>query len=154
MLERDGCAILWNLPLKAAVKELKCNHVRLCGIMIQISNNCEFMCINEYLPCDGRSENDKFVEYMDALVDIQQLIHIYNPPCVIYGGDTNTDLARSTPHAYVLRNFILDFNLTVCIDVAEAEVACTYVSPNGFSSRIDSFIVIIALGQRVLDVLL
>ena len=36
-----GCAILWKLTLKTAVRELKCNHVRLCDIMIQISNNCE-----------------------------------------------------------------------------------------------------------------
>ena len=43
---------------------------------------------------------------MDVLCEIQQLIHI------IYGGDMNTDLAR-TPHAHALRNFILDFNLTL-----------------------------------------
>ena len=42
-----GCAILWKLSLKYAVKELKCNHVRLCGIIIQI-NNCEIMCLNIY----------------------------------------------------------------------------------------------------------
>ena len=36
-----GCAILWKLTLKSAVRELDSNHVRLCGIMIQISNNCE-----------------------------------------------------------------------------------------------------------------
>ena len=33
-----GCAILWKLTLKTAVSELNCNHIRLCGIMIQISN--------------------------------------------------------------------------------------------------------------------
>ena len=32
---------------------------------------------------------------------------------------------------HALRNFILDFNLTVCIDAPETEVAYTYVSPNG-----------------------
>ena len=40
----------------------------------------------------------------------------------------NTDLARSTPHAHAFRNFILDFNLTVCIDAPEAEEVYTYVS--------------------------
>ena len=43
----------------------------------------------------------------------------------------NTDLAR-TPHAHAFRNFILDFNLTVCIVAPEAEVAYTYVNSNGF----------------------
>ena len=62
----------------------------------------------------------------------------------------NTDLAMSTSHAHALRNFILDFNLTICIDAPEAEVACTYVSPNGFSSRIDRFMVTGTMGQRVL----
>ena len=51
----------------------------------------------------------------------------------------NADLARSTPHAHALRNFILNFNLTVCIDAPEAEVAYMYASPNGFSSRIYPF---------------
>ena len=51
----DECAILWKLSLKSAVKELKCNHVRLYGNMIQI-NNCEIMCLNVYMPCDGWSE--------------------------------------------------------------------------------------------------
>ena len=59
------CAILWILSLKSAVKELKCKHVRLCGIMIQI--NCEIMCLNVYMPCDDWSEDGKFAEYMDVL---------------------------------------------------------------------------------------
>ena len=141
-----GCAILWKLSVKFVVKELKCNHVRLCGIMIQI-NNCEIMCLNVYMPCDGWSEDDKFAEYMDVLAEIQPLIHTYNPghvihtynpahvihtynpayvihtynPAhVIYGGYMNTDLTRNTPHAYAVRNFISDFNLTVCIDAPDA----------------------------------
>ena len=46
--------------------------------MIQISNNCEIMCLNIYMPCDGRSEDDKFAEYMDVLGEIQQFIHSCN----------------------------------------------------------------------------
>ena len=49
------CAILWKLSLKYAVKELRCYHVTLCGITIQI-NICEIMCLNVYMPCDGWSE--------------------------------------------------------------------------------------------------
>ena len=67
------------------------------------------------MPCDGWLEDDKFAEDMEVLSEIQQLIHTYNPAHVIYGGDMNTDLTRNTPHAYALRNFISDFNLTVCI---------------------------------------
>ena len=63
----------------------------------------------------------------------------------------NTDLARVTPHAHALTNFILDYNLTVCIDAPEAEVAYTYVNPTGFISRIDHFIVPATMGQRVLE---
>ena len=107
-----GCAILWKLTVNTADRELKCNHVRLCGIMIQISNNCEIVCLNVYMPCDGRSEDDKCAEYMDVLGEIKQLIHIYNPAHVIYGRDMGTDLAGSTPHEHALRNFILDFNLS------------------------------------------
>ena len=52
-----GCAILWKLARTTAVRELKCNHVRLCGIIIQISNNCETMCLNVFLIYDGMSED-------------------------------------------------------------------------------------------------
>ena len=83
---------------------------------------------------------------MDVLGETQQLKHSYNPAHVIYGGDMNTNLARSTLHAHTLRNFILDVNLNVCIDPPEAEEADTCVSPNGFSSRIDHFMVTATMG--------
>ena len=76
-------------------------------------------------------------------------IYIYNPAHVIYGGDLNTDLTRNTPHAYALRNFISDFNLTVCIDAPDAQVPYIYVSPNGLTSRIDIFLTTANLGQKV-----
>ena len=41
-----GCAILWKSSLTVLVKELKCNHVRLCGSMIKLSNNSTLMCLN------------------------------------------------------------------------------------------------------------
>ena len=145
-----GCAILWKLSLKYAVEQLKCNHVRLCGVMIQI-NNCEIMCLYVYMPCDGWAEHDKLAEYMEVLSEIQQLIHTYNPAHVIYGGDMNTNLNRNTPHAYALRNFISDFNLTVCIDAPDAQVPHTYVSPNSLTSRIDNFLTTANLGQKVLE---
>ena len=68
-----GCAILWLLTLNTAVRELKVKNVKLCGTMIKISNNCEIMCLNVYMPCDGRSEDYNFAEYMDVLGKIQQL---------------------------------------------------------------------------------
>ena len=76
--------------------------------MIQICNNCEIMCLNMYMPCDGMSEDDTFAEYMDVLGEIQQVIHSYSPEYIIYGEDMTTDLTRSTPQAHALRNFILD----------------------------------------------
>ena len=84
-IARDGgCAILWKLASKTAVRKLKCNHVRLYGIIIiQISNKCEIVCLNVYMSCGGRSEDDKFAEYMDVLGEIQQLIHSYNLARVI-----------------------------------------------------------------------
>ena len=63
----------------------------------------------------------------------------------------NTYLTRCTPHAQALRYSILDFHLTVCLDAPKTEVAYTYVSPNGFSSRIVHIIVRATLGYRVLE---
>ena len=82
-----GCAILWKLTLKTAARELKYKHVRLCGIMIQISNNCEIMCLNVYMPCDGTSEDDKFAEYVYVLGEIQH-IHTVIIPHMLYTGVT------------------------------------------------------------------
>ena len=62
-----------------------------------------------------------------------------------------TDLARSTLHALALRNVILNFNLPVCINAPEAEVAYTYVSRNGFSCRIDKFMVTATMEERVME---
>ena len=55
----------------------------------------------------------------------------------------NTDLTRNTPHAYALRNFISDFNLTVCIDAPDG--------PNGLTFRIDNVLTTENIGQKVLE---
>ena len=122
-----GCAILWKSSLTVLVKELTCNHVRLCGIMIKLSNNSTLVCLNVYMPCDGRAEDNTFLEYMEVLSEIEQLIHIHNPAHVIYGGDMNTDMSRNTPHALAMRQFLSDFNYTACIDTPISEVlgSCT-----------------------------
>ena len=109
------------------------------GLRFKLTKSCENMCLNVYMSCDSWSADGTFAEYMDVLAEIQQLIHTYNPAHVIYGVDMNTDSTRNTPHAYALRNFMSDDNLTVCIDAPGAQVPYTYVSPNGLTSRIDNF---------------
>ena len=47
--------------------------------------------------------------------------------------------------------FLYDFNLTVCLDAPDAQVPCTYVSPNGLTSRIDNFLTTANLGQKILE---
>ena len=65
--------------------------------MIKLSNNSTLMCLNVYMPCDGRAEDNTFLEYMEVLSEIEQLIHIHNPAHVIYGGDMNTDEQKYSP---------------------------------------------------------
>ena len=43
---------MWKMSVMSAVRGLRCNHVTLCGIEIQV-NNCEIMCLNVYMPCSG-----------------------------------------------------------------------------------------------------
>ena len=146
-----GCAILWKANLNTVVRELECTHERLCGIIIQLGNNVELMCLNTYMPCDGRHEDGNFVEYMEVLSEIEQLLHIHSPAHVIFGGDMNTDLNRSTPHTNAMVRFINDFNLVVCIDAPIADVAYTYASAMGASSRIDHFFVTSTLADNILE---
>ena len=63
----------------------------------------------------------------------------------------NTDLTRNTPHAYAERNFISDFNITVCIDARDAQVPHTYVSPNSLTSRIYNCLTTANLGKKVFE---
>ena len=78
------------------------------------------------MPCDGRAEDNNFLEYMEVLSEIEQLIHIHNPAHVIYGGDMNTDMSRNTPHALAMRQVLSDFNYTPI-----SEVPYTYVRALG-----------------------
>jgi len=56
------CKIAWVLPGKLwwmcnfvgkyVVKELTCNHVSICELMLQI-NKCEVICHNVHMSCNG-----------------------------------------------------------------------------------------------------
>ena len=52
---KGGRATLWIWSHKSVLKELICNHLKLCVIMIE-SNNFEIVSLKEYKPCDNNAE--------------------------------------------------------------------------------------------------
>ncbi len=146
-----GCAILWKDTVDAKISEVKCKHKRLCGIMLLLSENCSLLLLNAYMPCDGQAEDDKYIEYMEVLSEVEEIIHMLNPSHFIFGGDLNTDLSRITPHSYALRSFIDDFNVVSCIDLPVARVPYTFISHTGAKSRIDHFIMTNQLCHNIIS---
>ncbi len=82
---------------------------------------------------------------------VKQIIHAINPTCVIFGGDLNTDTSRTSPHTRGLLQCVVDFCLTICIDLNESKVPYTYIGPNSNMSQIDHFLISDIMSESVID---
>ena len=142
-----GCAIVYKTDMKCDISEVKCDHVRLCGVLIKM-NGCTILILNSYMPCDSNRQDQNFIHYMEVLSEVEQLIQKLDPTHVIFGGDLNTDFSRTSPHAVALKHFVDDYNMSVCIDLECADVPYTYIGPRS-TSRIDHFIMSDAIGSCV-----
>ncbi len=93
-----GCAIIYKINIKGKIAKVICNPRHLCGVCLIINNNCTILILNAYMPCDNNMQDDNFATYMAVMGEVEQIIHSLNPTHIIFGGDLNTDLARSSPH--------------------------------------------------------
>ena len=69
--------------------------------------------------CDNNCHDD---DVIDILNDVSLLFYRYNPNHVVFGGDMNVDLSRTSPNSRILTGFITDFNLLPCIDLSQSNV--------------------------------
>ncbi len=61
------------VTLNAIVKEVQCDHVRLCGVFIYIADQ-SILVINAYMPYDNYVKDANYYEYIDVLNEIERLI--------------------------------------------------------------------------------
>ena len=83
-------------------------------------------------------------EYVSILFDR------YNPSYVVFGGDINVDLSRTSPNSRILTNLITDFNLLPCTDLSQSNVPYTFIDRSNNTSRIDHFFISSVLQENVL----
>ncbi len=129
--------------------EFKCFHQRLCGICLTVDNDI-ILILNTYMACDTNRQDVHFIEFMEVMSEVDQLIQQLNPSHCIFGGDFNTDLERSSPQTVALEQFISDYNFIACVDIGISGVPYTYIGPNS-TSKIDHFIVSPAIGDCMLS---
>ena len=85
---------------------------------------------------------------MEVISEVQQIIQTMDPNHVLFCGDMNTDLARTSPHSIALKQFIQDFDMQACIDLEFADVPYTFIGPRS-TSRIDHIIASPAIASCV-----
>ena len=78
--------------------------------------------VNVY--CDNNCHDDDF---SNILNDVSLLFYRYNPSHVVFGGDMNLDLSRTSPNSRILTDFITYFNLLSCIDLSQRNVPYSFV---------------------------
>ena len=133
-----GCAILWRPSLH--VKVVECDSDRLCAILVNIMENINVLILCAYMPCDRRWRDSNYDECLEVLSEAERLVYTQDPEYLIIGGDLNTDMTRTSPQTQLLHEFIQDSNLTVGINMPQADVPYTFISSSGETSRIDHFL--------------
>ena len=78
-------------------------------------NDQSMLLVIVYMPCDNNCHDDAF---LNILNDVPLLFYRYNPNHVVFGGDMNVDLSRTSPNSRILTDFITYFNLLPCIDLS------------------------------------
>ena len=79
-------------------------------------------------------------EYIDVLKEISQTMSKYNPSHIVIVGDFNIDFSRTSHKTNIVTDFIIDFNLVKCVDLACASVPYTYISHTNATSIIGHFL--------------
>ena len=71
---------------------------------------CDVLCINVYLPCE-----DSSVSSMNSLHEIlanANIIKQSSAEYIIFGGDINVNVSKTTPHAHAVNEFLTTYKLT------------------------------------------
>ena len=107
--------------------------------------------MNVYMPCEKNCHDD---DYNTILSDVSLLFDRYHPNHVVFGGDMNVDLSRTSPNSRILTDFITDFNLLPCIDfvlILSAILFAVYV--DSLFGRLGQSVVVCHIGGHFVGAL-
>ncbi len=107
------------------------------------------MCV--YMPYDNRWRDTNFEEYVEVLQEVERLIYDQDPEYVVFGGDLNTGLSWASPHNQALSEFVRNYQMGVCIEMDQANVPYTYISPNGDTSKVDHVIICSNISDHIVS---
>ena len=142
-----GTAIVWHSSIKGKVEKIDCDNNRLCAALYT-TDNMTMLLVNVYMPCDNNCHDDDFINILN---DVSLLFYRYNPSHVVFGGDMNVDLSRTSPNSGMLTDFITDFNLLPCIDLSQSNVPYTFIDRTNNTSRIDHFFISSVLQENIIE---
>ena len=118
--------------IKGKVEKLDCNNNRLCAALYT-KDNMTMLLVNVYMPCDNNCHDDDFIDIFNY---VSLLFFRYNPSHVVFGGDINVDLSRTSPNLRVLT----DFNLLPCFDLSQSNVPYTFIDRNNKLIELITFV--------------
>ena len=136
-----GVGILWKKTIAKFVTPVEVLNNRVCAVTVQDGNR-GLLIINGYLPVDTQSRTQVSDLMFDTMDAIEQLLERFPNFEVIFGGDMNADLTRTTAHVSCLKAFINRVHLQTVWDLDIATQEYTYVNHNFSSgSCIDHYLV-------------
>ena len=145
---KGGVAILYNKILIRNIIRLKSINRRVCGVIINFTNNFTCMLLNVYFPCDNYSNTTVASDYIDYIEYIESLYNSHDCNAYIFCGDYNTSFERNNAHALYLSDFLSRNNLFLSWNHDSAVQDYTYVNHSlGHRSCIDHVI----LSENIFD---
>ena len=97
--------MVWHSSIKGKGEKIDCDNNRLCAALYT-TDNMTMLLVNVYMPCDNNCHDDDFINILN---DVSLLFYRYNPSHVVFDGDMNVDLSRTSPNSGMLTDFITDF---------------------------------------------
>ena len=79
-----------------------------------------------YYYCDNNCHDNDFINILN---DVSLLFYKYNSSHVVFGGDMNVDLSRTSPNSRILTDLITDLNLLPCIDLSQIKCSIYIYRP-------------------------
>ena len=137
-----GCGIIWRRNLNFRVLPISTSSSRLCCSVLEL-NSIKILAACAYMPCDCSFNNSSNIdEFCSVLEELSRVCIEQNIDFIVFGGDLNTDLKRSSPHTLLLNQFMANENLKSCLKYHGSKVTYTFESKiNNAMSLIDHFYV-------------
>ena len=108
--QSGGLGIFWKNSLNNCIKPIVVpNSNRVQAINV----NNKIIMFNCYFPCDSQNNDFDVWELLKCIEEINSVIDAYPSHLILMGGDFNCDFSRDTPFVKIVRDFIMNLNLTV-----------------------------------------